>query len=316
MAKENETNDTSNREIVTKRLLNAPRELVFKVWTEPEHIAQWYGPNGFTNTVHEMDVKPGGVWRFMMHGPNGMEFPNKIVYTEVERPERLSFQHSSEDEKNPVSFDVIVTFEAQGDKTMLTMRSIFPSIEERTRVVKEVGAIEGAIQTIDKLEAYLNAQQSLRKQLKTNNMSRVTTYLNFNTETEKAFNFYKSVFGTEFVGPGVQRFGEIPQGEGAPAVAEEIKNLVLHIELPILGGHILMGTDAPESMGFNLNFGNNVHINLEPESREETKKLYESLSAGGKVTMELQDMFFGSYYGSCTDKFGVQWMFNCNEKAN
>jgi len=316
MAKENETNDTSNREIVTKRLLNAPRELVFKVWTEPEHIAQWYGPNGFTNTVHEMDVKPGGVWRFMMHGPNGMEFPNKIVYTEVVRPERLSFQHSSEDEKNPVSFDVIVTFEAQGDKTMLTMRSIFPSIEERTRVVKEVGAIEGAIQTIDKLEAYLNAQQSLRKLLKTNNMSRVTTYLNFNTETEKAFNFYKSVFGTEFVGPGVQRFGEIPQGEGAPAVPEEIKNLVLHIELPILGGHILMGTDAPESMGFNLNFGNNVHINLEPETREETKKLYEALSAGGKVTMELQDMFFGSYYGSCTDKFGVQWMFNCNEKVN
>jgi len=89
----------------------------------------------------------------------------------------------------------------------------------------------------------------------------------------------------------------------------------MHIELPILGGHILMGTDAPESMGFTVNFGNNVYINLEPDTRNETKKLFDGLSAGGKVTMQLQEMFWGAYYGSCTDKFGVQWMFNCVEKS-
>ena len=88
----------------------------------------------------------------------------------------------------------------------------------------------------------------------------------------------------------------------------------MHVELPILGGHMLMGTDAPESMGFKVNPGNNVHINLEPDTRSETKRLFEALSAGGKVTMDLQDMFWGAYYGSCTDNFGVQWMFNCNEK--
>jgi PhnB protein len=93
-------------------------------------------------------------------------------------------------------------------------------------------------------------------------------------------------------------------------LAEADKELVMHIELPILGGHMLMGTDAPESMGFTVNFRNNVHINLEPDSKEETKKLFEALSSGGKVTMELQDMFWGSYFGSCIDKFGVQWMFN------
>lgn len=88
----------------------------------------------------------------------------------------------------------------------------------------------------------------------------------------------------------------------------------MHIELHIPGEHLLMGTDAPESMGFHVNFGNNIHINLEPDTRSETKRLFEALSSGGEITLELQDMFWGSYYGSCADKFGVQWMFNCNNK--
>lgn len=145
-------------------------------------------------------------------------------------------------------------------------------------------------------------------------MARVSTYLNFATNTEAAFNFYKSVFGGEFSAGGIARFGDMPPADGMPALSEADKNLIMHIELPIVGGHVIMGTDAPESMGFTVNFGNNVHINLEPDSKEETKKLFTALSAGGKVTMELQDMFWGAYFGSCTDKFGVQWMFNCTAK--
>jgi PhnB protein len=144
-------------------------------------------------------------------------------------------------------------------------------------------------------------------------MARVSTYLNFSRNTEEAFNFYKSVFGGNFNG-NIARFSDIPPQDGMPPLAEKDKNLVMHIELPITGGHLLMGTDAPESFGFHVNSGNNVHINLEPDTRTETKRLFAALSAGGKVTMELQDMFWGSYYGSCTDKFGVQWMVNCNEK--
>jgi PhnB protein len=145
-------------------------------------------------------------------------------------------------------------------------------------------------------------------------MARVSTYLNFSSKTEEAFNFYKSVFGGEFGGNGIARFGDMPPMEGNPPLSESDKNLVMHIELPILGGHVLMGTDAPESMGFQVNTGNNVHINLEPDTRAETKKLFDGLSSGGKVTMELQDMFWGAYFGSCTDKYGIQWMFNCAEK--
>lgn len=145
-------------------------------------------------------------------------------------------------------------------------------------------------------------------------MASVSTYLNFDRNTEEAFNFYRAVFGGEFFGGGPMRFGDVPAQEGMPPLAEEDKNLIMHIELRLLGVHTLMGTDAPESMGFSVNFGNNVHINLQPDTREETRKLFLALSEGGVVTMELQDMFWGDYFGSCTDKFGVQWMFNCGEK--
>ena len=144
-------------------------------------------------------------------------------------------------------------------------------------------------------------------------MAKVSTYLNFPNQTEEAFNFYKSVFGGEFIG-GISRFGDIPTSPDMPPMAEVDKNLVMHIVLPILGGHHLMGTDAPESMGFRVHSGNNVYLNLEPDTRAETKRLFDALSAGGKVEQELQDMFWGDYYGSCKDKFGVQWMFNCAEK--
>jgi PhnB protein len=145
-------------------------------------------------------------------------------------------------------------------------------------------------------------------------MARVSTYLNFPNYTEEVFNFYKSVFGTEFTAPGIRRFKDIPPQEGAPPISDELNNLVMHLELPITGGHILMGTDAPEQMGFKVSFGNNIYINLEPDTKEETTRLFNGLSAGGVITMELQDMFWGAYFGSCTDKYGVQWMFNCSNK--
>ena len=144
-------------------------------------------------------------------------------------------------------------------------------------------------------------------------MAAVSTYLNFTRNTEEAFNFYRSVFGGEFTGE-ISRFKDIPSSENMPPLPEEDKNLVMHVALPILDGHLLMGTDAPESMGFKVNYGNNVYISLHPDTREETKRLFNALSDGGKIEQELQDMFWGDFYGSCADKFGVQWMFICSEK--
>lgn len=139
-------------------------------------------------------------------------------------------------------------------------------------------------------------------------MSQTGTYLNFSRNTEEAFYFYKSVFGGDFVDGKINRFGEIPPQEGMPPIAEEDKNLVMHIALPILGGHLLMGTDAPESMGFKVNQGNNFYISLHPDSRSEADSLFTKLAEAGEVEMPMQDMFWGDYFGSLTDKFGIKWM--------
>jgi len=144
-------------------------------------------------------------------------------------------------------------------------------------------------------------------------MARVSTYLNFNRTTEEAFLFYKSVFKTEFDGP-IKRFNDGPPNPGQPPLSEADAKLIIHVALPILGGHVLMGTDAPDSMGFTLNPGNNVYLNLEPDSRAETDRLYAALSVGGNAEQPLQEMFWGAYWGFLTDRFGIRWMFNCTAK--
>jgi len=144
-------------------------------------------------------------------------------------------------------------------------------------------------------------------------MARVSTYLNFPRTTEEAFSFYKSIFRTEFSAP-IARFKDIPAQPGQPSLPEADKNLVMHVELPLLGGHLLMGTDAPESMGFTVTAGNNMYINLEPDSRGETDRLFKALAAGGTVEMALRGMFWGGYFGSLADRYGIRWMFNCASK--
>jgi PhnB protein len=138
-------------------------------------------------------------------------------------------------------------------------------------------------------------------------MARTSTYLNFTDHTEEAFLFYRTVFGTEFHGP-IMRLGDAPMPEGAPQLSEADKKLVMHVELPITGGHMLMGTDAPASMGFTLTSGTNMHINLEPDTIEEGQRLFDALSNEGKVTEPFQPMFWGAWYGGLTDKYGIKWM--------
>ena len=136
------------------RILNAPRELVFKAWTDPKQMAQWWGPRVFTNPVCEMDVRPGGVWRFVMHSPDGTDYDNKVVFVEVARPERLVYDHGPGDESDSPQFRVTVTFEQEGGKTRLTLRLVFASAAERDRAV-EFGALEGGNQTLERLAEHL-----------------------------------------------------------------------------------------------------------------------------------------------------------------
>jgi PhnB protein len=139
-------------------------------------------------------------------------------------------------------------------------------------------------------------------------MSRVNTYLNFPGDTEEAFNFYAGVFGSQVV--GLTRFAD---HDGMPELSEEDRHKVLHVELPILNGHVLMGTDALASMGHSVRVGNNTTISLETDSREEADRLYDELSVGGGESSAMQQMFFG-YWGTCLDRFGIRWMINFREQ--
>jgi PhnB protein len=144
-------------------------------------------------------------------------------------------------------------------------------------------------------------------------MARVTTYINFSGNTEEAFLFYKSIFRTEFITP-MMRFSDGPPCTDQPPMPPAQAKMIMHVSLPILAGHILMGTDSPEAMGFKLTPGNNIYINLEPDTRAETDSLFAALGAGGQLEQALQEMFWGSYWGCLTDRFGIHWMFNCAAK--
>ena len=154
-ATSDERNTTADREVVITRIFNAPRELVFSAWIDPEHIGEWYGPDGFTITTYEHNVKVGGLWRFVMHGPDGVDYPNLIRYDEIKRPERLVITHGGETLDGPGHFKAIITFKDKEGKTELEMRSIFESKEARDFVVREFKAIEGGNQTLNRLEEYL-----------------------------------------------------------------------------------------------------------------------------------------------------------------
>jgi PhnB protein len=143
-------------------------------------------------------------------------------------------------------------------------------------------------------------------------VSSVSTYLNFSGTAEAAFSFYASVFGTEIVGD-IVRMGDIAAPDGPQLTGSE-KALVAHVALPILGGHVLMGSDMVASMGQELRVGNNVTVNLEPGTRAETDRLYAALSEGGSDSTGMQDMPW-AYWGCTLDRFGTRWMFTCHEPA-
>lgn len=146
----NQQNHTTNRELVITRLLNAPVELVWEVFTNPEHIKNWWGPNGFTNTIDTMEVKPGGIWEFVMHGPDGTDYKNKNTFKEVVKHQRIVFEHVSTPKHTTT-----ITFTAKNKQTTLHWHMLFESAEQLEQVIKVFKADEGLKQNITRLEDYL-----------------------------------------------------------------------------------------------------------------------------------------------------------------
>jgi uncharacterized protein YndB with AHSA1/START domain len=143
------------RALIATRIFDAPRTLVFEAWTDPKHLAQWWGPYGFTTTTDSFDMRPGGVWRFVMHGPAGRDYQNCIAFEEIRKPELIRYRHGGDDDVHPGGFEVTVTFEELGRTTRLTMEMWFPSAAERDRVIKQYGADTGLVQTLARLADFV-----------------------------------------------------------------------------------------------------------------------------------------------------------------
>ena len=312
---------TVNKEkntVNVKREFNAELEMVWEAWTNPEILDQWWAPKPYKNKTKLMDFREGGMWLYSMTSPKDEIHWCKAEYEKIEHQKSYSYtdnfcdENGNVSEKFPNSYWTNV-FSENLETTTVNITIQYESLEALEKVI-EVGFKEGFTMAMQNLEQYIEAKVKLRKQNKTSHKARVSSYLNFDGKTEEAFLFYREVFKTEFIGEGIQRFSDIPASSEHPPVAEEIKKMVLHVELPILGGHILMGTDAPKEMGFTMTNGNNMHICMEPETREEADRLFNELSAGGNVTMPMADMFFGAYFGEFSDKYGINWMINFQNK--
>ncbi len=307
-----------NKTITVKREFAAELSLVWDAYTKSEILDQWWAPKPWKAKTKTMDFREGGHWHYAMTGPEGEEHWAWADFKNIETHKKYTGLDAFADANGNVNKDLPqsnweVTFTNNGQVTLVEFQISYDDLAQLEATI-QMGFKEGFTSALGNLDQYLNAQFKLRNQLKTNTMARTSTYLNFPGNTEEAFNFYRSVFGTEFSGKGIQRFGDIPSEAGHPPIAEDVKKMILHVELPILGGHILMATDAPKEMGMTVTQGNNMHICLEPETKTETKKLFDALSKDGNIVMPLADMFFGAYFGECTDRFGINWMFNCIEK--
>lgn len=308
---------TVNKEdntVHVQREFAAERPLVWEAWTNPEILDQWWAPKPYQTKTKSMDFRVGGHWLYAMVGPKNETHWCRNDYKAIDPHNSFSGLDAFCDETGAVNTKLPRTlwntsFTDAGENTVVNITAKYNSLADLETVIK-MGFKEGFTMALENLDQYIEAQFKLRQQNKTGNAQRVCTYLNFDGNTEEAFLFYQSVFKTAFAGKGLQRFGDIPAESGHPPVADNIRNMILHVELPITGGHVLMGTDAPKEMGFTLIRGNNMHISVEPSTREEAKRIFEALAEGGEITMPLKDMFFGAYYGSLTDKFGINWMIN------
>jgi uncharacterized protein YndB with AHSA1/START domain len=149
------------RSIIGTRIFDAPREIVFAAFSDPKHLAQWWGPNGFATTTSAFDFCPGGVWRFVMHGPDGRDYQNRITFDVIEPPSRLVYQHTGDADVEPVKFTQSLTFEDLGSgKTRLIWRGAFESAEARAHVIKEYGADKGLVQTMARLAEFVERKKT------------------------------------------------------------------------------------------------------------------------------------------------------------
>jgi len=310
-----------NREkntIEVMREFAADLNLVWSAWTDPDMLDQWWAPKPYRTETKSMYFNEGGTWLYAIISPEGEKKWCMADYIKIEYMKKFVALDGFCDDEGNLKADLprslwSNTFVEKDNKTTVSIHIKYDSLEDLEKIIA-VGFKEGLTMAIGNLDQYIEAKVKLRNEKKTPNNSRVSTYLNFPGNTEEAFVFYKSVFKSEYTDSGIQRFGDLPPAADHPPISDAVKNMILLVELPITANHILMGTDAPKELGFNLIQGNNMHIQIEPDSKADAQRIFDELSSGGSISLPLQDMFWGAYVGSFTDKYGINWMINYLEK--
>jgi uncharacterized glyoxalase superfamily protein PhnB/uncharacterized protein YndB with AHSA1/START domain len=314
----NFTVNKENSTIHVQREFAADLDLVWDAWTKPEILDQWWAPKPYRVQTKSMDFREGGRWFYAMISPENEAHWCLADYKKIDVKKSYTGLDAFCDEAGNINTEFprsqwTNTFQENKNTTTVNISIKYETFADLEKIIS-LGFKEGFTMAMGNLDQYIEEQFRLRKQYKSNDSARVNVYLNFPGNTEEALNFYKSVFKTEFAGTGIKRFGDIPPDASHPPVADKVKKMVLHAELPLIGNHVLMASDAPKEMGFTVVQGNNMHINLEPTSREEAKRIFDALSGGGIVTMPIEDTFWGAYFGAFTDKFGINWMVNYQSK--
>jgi len=315
----------SDRDFLISRIIDAPRAQVFKAWTDPAVLALWFGPKTFTTSECELDVRPGGAHRVVMRGVDGVEYPLKGFYREVVVPERLimtldTSEHPAEwqdlvkpnreeGENNPVGEMLqTVSFDEEGGKTRLTIRTRFKSVAIRDSMLK-IGMNEGWTESLERLNTFVtNTDKSSAtaapksNQLLKGNTMLVQSYLFFDGRCEEAAEFYRTAVGAEIT--MLMRYKDSPDPQPPGMLPAGSENKVMHMAMRI-GDTTVMASDGhclgrPNFQGFAMS--------LTVPNDAEAEKRFNALADGGKVQMPLAKSFFSSSFGMVADRFGVMWM--------
>lgn len=304
--------DTTDREMVITRVFDAPRSLVWEAMTNPQHIEHWWGPDGYTDTLEKMDFRVGGVWKHIMHGPDGTDYPNKSIFTSIVKPEHVEYSHGGGRKGDAATqFDASWTFEALGNQTRLTMRAVFPTPEARDTTVNTYNAIEGGKQTLARLAEYLPEMgKRAGKTRKTPQpatpakakVTQLAPYLFFEGRCDEAIEFYQSTLGAEVT--MLMRYKESPEPQPPGMLPPGNGDKVMHASMRI-GDITLFASDGmcsgkPDFRG--------VSLSLTVANAEEAEHVFAALENGGQVLMPMTKTFFSPRFGMVADRFGVSWM--------
>ena len=307
-----ELSDTTDREMVITRILDAPRELVWEAMTNPKHVVHWWGPNGFTDTLEKMDFRVGGDWKHIMHGPDGTDYPNKSTFTSIVKPEHVEYSNGGGRKGDAASqFDASWTFEALGNQTRLTMRAVFPTADARDTTVKTYNAIEGGKQTLARLAEYLPEMGKRIEKPRGSPqpaapgkalVTQLNPYLYFEGRCDEAIEFYRTALGAEVT--MLMRYKESPEPQPPGMLPPGSEDKVMHSSLRI-GDCIVFASDGmcsgkPDFRGTSLS--------LTVANDAEAERLFAALADGGQVQMPMATTFFSSRFGMVADRFGVSWM--------